>query len=98
MEGETLSHGFENLHRLVRGKFDTGKGRQPELGSQIPELETENPREMAPYTHFRTIQASLRESQNEYTHGFVYMYEYVLENRWKMLPNTFQETDFWGKA
>lgn len=49
---------------------------------------------MAQQTHFRTIQARLQESQNEHTHGFMYMYEYVLETGWKILPNIFQETDF----
>lgn len=94
-EGETLSHGFKNLHRLVRGKFDTRNGKAAtvrEPGTRAGDWESL--RNGTTYTLYRMIQARLWESQNEYTHCFMHMYDYVLEKGWKMLPNIFQETDF----
>ena len=46
------------------GRLTQGRRRQPKLGSQVPEPETETPWEMAQHTHFRTIRARLQESHN----------------------------------
>lgn len=73
-EGETLSHGFKNLYRLVRGKFDTRNGKEAtvrEPGTRARDWESL--RNGTTYTLYRMIQARLWESQNEYTHCFMHM-------------------------